>query len=1000
MDFTMQDIGLAYRKAKVDLYYSSHATVLNIAEYESQLAGRLGSLLGQVNGVDENWVNAEGFFGAWTVVPKSIKPADVGKQGNGVVCASPKAQWQKSCRHALNVGAGRPAAEFRLMARCSLDFHVLSALWMAKVGEKFDAQLSPRAFGNRLRRSQNGSVNPLSLGSFKPYTNPFRTWRDGGIESMRSALASSKKVAALTADVSSFYHELNPSFMLDERFNKLFEIRLTVEEEKLHRLFIKALIAWAASTPLKRGLPVGLPASAVVANMALIELDRLIEGQVAPLYYGRYVDDILLVIENGANFQSTVELWQWLFARSNNMLGWVGGGTDKIQFRPPYLESSRIIFDNGKNKVFLLEGESGRMLVDSIASQICQRASEWRALPNLPPSAPQIGTQLIAATQNDGEPADNLRKTDVLSMRRAGFAIMLRDFEAYERDLHPSAWREHRHAFLSAFVQHVLVLPYFFELELYLPRVVRLATSCEDFGHLQNIVSALKEVFAAVAESCEIGIKACSREDAPGSAIVLKRWTDQLVSAVYESILASFPPSLSKHGNAAWCEKMESLWKEFFLPSMESSNLWAADVSSIQAAQAWLFSFDLAHMPFRFLGLPREMVTDRGIPHKAAARSLPGAELLLPDSVVSGVSLLADMIKTDGGLSHGLLFATRPFTLAELFVLGNDPFAMTSRQVIRSVVLALRGFDISEKWPVRDSDGVLLVSDGKQGSKHVIAVSSWKTEIGSWVAAVSRNPDPDLGRYARLIRLINRVIAQPKGARYFVLPELAMPAHWFVRFANKLQGRGISLISGIEYQHEVGAGVRNQVWAALTHDGLGFPSMMIYRQDKQQAALHEEQELQRVAGLELKPANLWKKPPIVQHGEFRFALLVCSELTNISHRAELRGNVDAVMVPEWNQDTESFNALVESAALDIHAYIVQCNDRQYGDSRIRAPSKESWQRDVLRVKGGIDDYCVIGEIDIHALRRFQSGHRSPPGPFKPVPDGFVISPARKTLPSE
>lgn len=30
----------------------------------------------------------------------------------------------------------------------------------------------------------------------------------------------------------------------------------------------------------------------------------------------------------------------------------------------------------------------------------------------------------------------------------------------------------------------------------------------------------------------------------------------------------------------------------------------------------------------------------------------------------------------------------------------------------------------------------------------------------------------------------------------------------------------------------------------------------------------------------------------------------------------------------------------------------------------RAPAKDSWARDVLRVKGGMTDYCVIGEIDV------------------------------------
>ena len=63
----------------------------------------------------------------------------------------------------------------------------------------------------------------------------------------------------------------------------------------------------------------------------------------------------------------------------------------------------------------------------------------------------------------------------------------------------------------------------------------------------------------------------------------------------------------------------------------------------------------------------------------------------------------------------------------------------------------------------------------------------------------------------------------------------------------------------------------------------------------------------------------------------------------------------------------------------------------------RAPAKDSWARDVLRVKGGVADYCVIGGIDVQALRQFQSSYRSPRKPFKPVPDGFKMDVGRKVL---
>ncbi len=999
---SLHDLGLAYRKAKVDLYYSSHASLEAIASYEDKLHANLTALLYRLLGDDESWVTKPDFIGGWTLATKAVDMSCWEKyrklHGNGLIFSSPDEEWEHACRLlAQGDEPEKPKAEFRVMAQCSLDFHVLSTLWMLEVGHLFDAKLTGCAYGNRLRRTQDGKgINPLSLGTFQPYLKPFRDWRDKGIKAMRAALDADKKIVALTADVSSFYHELNPGFMLDPAFVvEVMKLELSANQAKLHRLFIRALQAWAAATPLRKGLPVGLPASAVVANVALVELDRLVEQQLVPLYYGRYVDDILLVMENGARFRSTTELWEWLFARSGGKLGWVPQHEHKqIAFQPSYLSDSQIRFANAKNKVFMLTGEPGRALVDAITHQIHARASEWRAMPRLPRSADHVGTDLLAATQSDGEAADNLRKADALTMRRAGFAIKLRDFEAYERDIPPEAWRAHRKAFFRAFVQHVLVLPQFFDLAVYLPRVIRLATACEDFGALRKILQAVEQLSARVTQDCELAIKACPADEIPPDAEVMARWRKQIYSSVRDSISAAFPPRLSKEGKASWQAHMA----DYSPADLEAFLDWYGSPQSFQAQQARLFSFDLAHMPFRFIGLPKEMVAQRGIPAKKTVLSCSYAGDLLPDTVCEGAQDLAQWIRAVG-LPHGLLFATRPYNLPELFILNKSAYDVTAREAMQAVVLAVRGFTLGDAAPSFDKRGVLQVPDGQPQRRYGIAVASWKTQMASWTASVMRVHDPDAERYARLCRLLDGVIAQPQHSRYLVLPELALPAHWFIRIARKLQGRGISLITGIEYLHAAKARVRNQVWVALSHDGLGFPSLMIYRQDKQRPALHEEQELQRLAGLEMKPDKAWKTPPILQHGDMRFALLVCSELTNISHRAALRGRVDALFVPEWNPDTETFNALVESAALDIHAYIIQCNDRQYGDSRIRAPFKESWQRDLLRVKGGVTDYCVIGEIDVQALRQFQSSYRSPTKPFKPVPDGFEIEFGRKVLPA-
>lgn len=1010
---TLQDLGLAYRKAKVDLFYSSSVPLLALAAYEEDLLDNLTRLLDLINGEDESWVTTPAFIGTWTLAPKAIKMDDWEDYGkdhvNGLIFASPADEWRHICNLLSKAGdQKKPEAEFRVMAKCSIDFHVLSTLWIMRVGTKFDKKLTDSAYGNRLRRTKEGNFSEFSLGSFKPYLKPFRNWRDQGIETMRTALDANKQIIALTADITSFYHELNIGFMgTDDFIESVMEVELDDEEQKLHRLFIQAVEAWAESTPLKKGLPVGLPASAVVANIALIKLDRIIEQEVVPLYYGRYVDDILLIMENGGRFHSTASLWKWLFDRSDQTLSWVPEEeTKQIRFTPPYLtvnqQPSRIHFSNRKNKVFMLAGEPGKRLVDSIAHEIHERASEWRAMPRLPFSAEHVGTSLLAATQQDGEIADNLRKAEALTMRRAGFAIKLRDFEAYERDLHPSDWAAHRLAFLDAVIEHVLVLPKFFDLASYLPRIIRLATACEDFASLRKILDAIETLCTQVREDCTITLKAFpTKRKRPGSERLLARWEGELFTTIHENIAAAFPPKLSQKGKREWAVHMDN-----YIPNVQRFNVmldWI-QLENFQEQQQRLFSHDLAHIPFRFAGLRRGFVSKRGIPAKKACAACAEAKNILPENIVDGCEILAKWTKSKG-LPYGLLFATRPFNVPELCLLNRDFYALPNPDELNKIIVAIRGFKLEAMLP-QVNDGLLRIpteaKDDASSQKCAIAVSSWKTSMRSWAASVCRMRDPDVTRYTRLCRLLDDVITNPQKSRYFILPELALPAPWFMRVARKLQGRGISLITGIEYLHNrKKSTVQNQVWAALSYDGLGFPSTLIIRQDKQQAALHEEHQLYDLAGLALKSKRPFDDdcPTIIQHGELCFAMLICSELTNIQYRAALRGKIDALFVPEWNQDTESFNTLVESAALDVHAYIIQCNDRQYGDSRIRTPYKDRWKRDVLRVKGGVNDYCVIGEIDVQALRRFQSNFRSPDSPFKPVPDGFEIDFSRKALPA-
>ncbi len=136
---------------------------------------------------------------------------------------------------------------------------------------------------------------------------------------------------------------------------------------------------------------------------------------------------------------------------------------------------------------------------------------------------------------------------------------------------------------------------------------------------------------------------------------------------------------------------------------------------------------------------------------------------------------------------------------------------------------------------------------------------------------------------------------------------------------------------------------------------------------------------------------------ILQHGNFFFSGLICNELLNLDYRQHLRGKIDALFVVEWNKDIDMYDPIISSTSNDLHCFMIQVNNREYGDTRLRGPYKESFERDKVRVGGGELDYFIVATVEILALREFQRYHRSPAKPFKPTSTGFQISQDRRSM---
>jgi hypothetical protein len=128
-----------------------------------------------------------------------------------------------------------------------------------------------------------------------------------------------------------------------------------------------------------------------------------------------------------------------------------------------------------------------------------------------------------------------------------------------------------------------------------------------------------------------------------------------------------------------------------------------------------------------------------------------------------------------------------------------------------------------------------------------------------------------------------------------------------------------------------------------------------------------------------------------------FSSFNCFELCDIEKRSLFRGNVDFLVAIEHNRDLTYFSNIVESVTRDIHAYIIQVNTSQYGDSRVNQPSK-SYLKDIAKIKGGENVSVLTALIDIDKLRTFQSYNnilQEKNKYFKPTPPNYKVNDYRK-----
>ncbi len=378
---TLPDLYLAYRKAKAEAFFAkTQQSALAFTDFEQSLDTNLSQLLRSIRSRTAPWYEDITMIGGYYYIPKSIDLSVWDRHDSTHYRAiDPFVDWNNRFQQS---GQVLVSAKYRLMMAPTVQFQILSALWILKVGHLYEAALDhDKSFGNRLRRINDwrnyrrpryGGINEDSLGLFQPYFTGYQRWRETGLSTMRESIVNGDSVDAITMDLASFYHRVSPDFLLRKAFLEQMGVRLTREDRLFTKHFISAIWTWYRSTPdyadrPEGALPVGLSASKVIANVLLHQFDNEVSEHLAPLYYGRYVDDIFLVLKSNQDAIAGDDVISFI-ADKVPCISQEDNGALRVNFT--YGKDSDLIFSGDKQKIFCLTSKHGLDLVDHIASQI------------------------------------------------------------------------------------------------------------------------------------------------------------------------------------------------------------------------------------------------------------------------------------------------------------------------------------------------------------------------------------------------------------------------------------------------------------------------------------------------------------------------------------------------------------------------------------------------------------------------------------------------------
>ncbi len=998
---TLSDLYLAFRQAKTALFYEKRGVgLLGLADFESQLRRRLKRLQDTLSR-NEGWFDSIPIGDVW-VVPKRRRTTTNGTE------------------QVIHVGSAEGSIEasdldvqFRLSP--TPEFAIVEVLFLWHFGRAIDGLLSRNAVGYRLD-IRNGRFDQTRRWLFQYWPARYQEYRTAPLDAARHALRQTNGAAVvLSADFASFYDSVDPSFLLNQQFTERLASGTGESNFPLADYFSAARSLLAAyesfrqiasqrtGLPVRIGVPIGSLTSRLIANASLEPLDRAILQQPNLLCYRRYVDDLVIVAK--ASPDDTRTFQELLSSSIPHISG--TDGTFRLDSAALERPGSEFELQSRKIKIHHLTGVEGEDFLATIQSDFQNLVSGRRGFIDTSVFVEKAIDQLINAGRADGTPLRVLRDADRIKIQHFALSNMLHSLQRTSAMVDPESASDLVGRALDRIVRFLAGENDWVEHLEVAFRILRLAISTQDADEFRKLNGWFNNIW--------------------GSTSNLKR----SVSALYHRNRRVNAPN-------AW------IWLRNYLHARRLEAVCTALTAPVDSTPDWINGeLTLGTRPVSSASLI------------ARAQILSNADLRAHDreddelgarqtkarrsdtSIVAEFDIdLQTRLRTIGkfirrckelGDSHWqippsrLFLCTRPpsyFDISRrwLYRVETEGFTNDVFLELQDLVNAVRGTQYREPVGRVIDESTVEIPAVRSGSDSQISRNTDpRVILGNLVvkdkeffSAATRVPNSAFGqpsltldRLSGLVNILNEAVSADRwepgngGKRdsVLVLPELSVPRAWFRSVANYVAATGrFGLVMGLEYLHAPQQRwVYNQVYAILP---LPFRQVASWPWTKRFPAREEEEHLNRLQVSFPQTKKPHQARTVVRSPYGHFSVLICSEMIESRRVADLLGRVEMVLAPSWNTDTASYDHLIQSIGLQLHAIIAVANNGHYSDCRAWAPLTTRWERDLCRLIERDTNDVVFVDVPLTALRAFRTDPTATPSKsvikksgrkFRPLP---------------